>query len=232
MKLALIAFLFGLIVAAVPCVSLIGPAAAGEPVAIVEEISAGVADLQPMSYLESGRQFVLGPGDSVTLGYLKSCLREIITGGAVLVGDRGSTVIGAVALRHESTDCDGGRLQLSAEEAGKGGVTVFRATPRGENGQALPEHEITLFGLSPVFDVAGAPDVVVERLDRPGEHYELVAGHSAALRGNFYDFARARLALSPGGLYRATSGARQIVFRVDPFAASGESPIPGRLIRF
>jgi hypothetical protein len=52
------------------------------------------------------------------------------------------------------------------------------------------------------------------------------------LRGKFYDFAKSGQALTPNGRYVAQLGARKIVFKVDPQAKRGSTPIVGRLVRF
>jgi hypothetical protein len=49
-------------------------------------------------------------------------------------------------------------------------------------------------------------------------------------RGKFYDFARTATALQPGGTYAASLGSQRVVFRVDPAAVPGPTPIIGRLV--
>ena len=71
-----------------------GLAWAGSVVAIVEEIEADRADVAFMDYLGTGRTIVLGKQGRLVLGYLKSCLREVITGGTVTVGVEKSVVKG------------------------------------------------------------------------------------------------------------------------------------------
>ena len=51
--------------------SLIAVAAEKTPVAVVEDVSAGVADLQFMDLLEQGRVIKLGDVQNITLGYLR-----------------------------------------------------------------------------------------------------------------------------------------------------------------
>ena len=67
---------------------------------------------------------------------------------------------------------------------------------------------------------------MIERLDRPGDAVEV------ALDGGRADFAALGRALKPGGIYRARSGARSVVFDVDPLALPGPGPIIGRLVEF
>ena len=86
--------------------SLIAVAAEKTPVAVVEDVSAGAADLQFMDLLEQGRVIKLGDGQNITLGYLRSCTREIVTGGTITVGRDASEVAGG-AIERELVDCDG-----------------------------------------------------------------------------------------------------------------------------
>ncbi len=115
-------------------------ASAGEPVAIVEALAAEGAGLRFMDYVEEGRIIDLGPGGTITLGYLASCRREHIRGGRIVVG-RGQSSVENGEVRRERVNCDGGAIKLSASEADKSGVMVFRKPPR---------QRLTLYGASPV----------------------------------------------------------------------------------
>jgi hypothetical protein len=99
---------------------------------------------------------------------------------------------------------------------------VFRDRPR----------QITLFGLSPLIEAKGGGTLVIERVDQPGERHEVTIAANSLLRGAFYDFAKDDKRLAPGGTYRAKLGAQQIVFKIDPLAQPGRTPIIGRLLRF
>ncbi len=103
-------------------------ASAGEPMAIVENISGGPAGFAFMDYLEEGRVIDLGPGGTITLGYLSSCWLETIRGGRVVVG-REKSVVESGKVQRKRVDCDGGAIKLSVEEADKSGVMVFRRPP-------------------------------------------------------------------------------------------------------
>ena len=72
---------------------------------------------------------------------------------------------------------------------------------------------------------------MVERLDRQGERHEVMVGKDSLLRGRFYDFVSAFLALTPGGSYLARLGDQEIIFNVDPAAKPGATPVIGRLVR-
>lgn len=201
--------------------------AAGEPVALVEDISAKGAGVEFMDYVAAGRSIHLGAGGTLVLSYLKSCVRESVTGGTVTVGADQSRVQGGKVTR-EVVSCDGGKLALTTEQSAKSGTMVFRKAPTAGG---LPAAAIVLYGTAPVIDVPGGGRLVIERLDRPGERLDLQIAGQQLLRGSFYDMAKTDKALQAGGLYRASAGSREIVFRVDPHARSGRGPVISRLLR-
>ena len=215
----------GLVLAVVAANALYNPASAQRPVALVEDVDAPRARVGFMDYVVAGQVIELGATGTLKLGYLKSCLSESIIGGQVIVGLRKSEVRGGT-IKTERVECDGGRLELSAEEAGKSAVLVLRAPPvRRARSAARPSFKI--YGASPFFRSTGAAGkVVIESLDRPGEAVEV------ALKGGRADFAAMGRALKPGGIYRARSGDRSVVFDVDPLARPGPGPIIGRLVEF
>lgn len=200
------------------------------PAALVEDVTGTSAGVEFMDYLPAGRVIKLGTGETLVLGYLKSCVRETIKSGTVTVGSDNSTVAGGV-LSAEKVKCDGGAMNLAASQSAKSGVMVFRAPPKPVAG-AQPALPLTLYGLSPLIDLKGGGLLTIERLDQPGERHEIQIAGTQLLRGAFYDFAKAGVALSAGGLYRATAASRAIEFRVDPFAQAGQAPVVGRLLRF
>lgn len=200
------------------------------PVAVVEDVTGNPAGVEFMDYVSAGKVIRLAAKDQIVLGYMKSCWRETITGGTVTVGLEQSEVAGG-NVRREKVGCDGGKMQLSAQQASKSGAMVFRAPPKPVPG-AGPQPELTLYGLSPVIDLKGGGKLIIERLDQPGEKHEVTIGGQQLLRGSFYDFAKADKSLVAGGVYRASAGSRQIVFKVDPYARPGQAPVVSRLLRF
>src|SRR5262245_57691403 len=78
-------------------------ALAGEPVAIVEEAPEHTG-VTFMDYLDAGRAFDLGPGETLVIDYLKSCLRETIVGGKVVVGFEQSAIKGG-SISRDKFDC-------------------------------------------------------------------------------------------------------------------------------
>ena len=111
---------------------LVSPVAAQTPAAVVEEVGGSVTGVQFMDYVEPGQVIRLGTHDRIVLGYLKSCWRETITGGTVTVGTEQSEVAGGEVVRAKIA-CEGGKMTLSAELAGKSGAMVFRQVPRRQS---------------------------------------------------------------------------------------------------
>jgi hypothetical protein len=208
---------------------LVSPVGAQTPAAVVEEVGGGVTGVQFMDYVEPGQVIRLGGHARLVLGYLKSCWRETITGGTVTIGAEQSEVAGGEVVRAKIA-CQGGKMMLSAELAGKSGAMVFRQVPNRQ-AAGTPRPQFTLYGLSPVFEVRPGGRLVVERLDQPGERHEIVVTDQQLIRGAFLDFAKAGVALAPGGIYRAKMAGQEIVFKIDADAKPGDAPLAGRLAR-
>lgn len=209
--------------------ALILTASAQSPAAVVEEIQGSVPGIQFMDYVDPGQVIRLGAHDRIVLGYLKSCWRETISGGTVTVGPEQSEVAGGEVARAKVA-CEGGKMMLSAELAGKSGAMVFRQAPKPQ-AAAAPHPQFTLYGLSPVFEVRPPGKLVVQRLDQPGERHEIAVTEQQLVRGAFLDFAKSGVALAPGGIYRAKLADQEIVFKIDPDAKPGDAPLVGRLAR-
>ncbi|MCG5240891.1 hypothetical protein [Azospirillum doebereinerae] len=215
-----------LMLAAVPsAVPAFAAAPAGQPTALVEDVSDGVAGVQPMDYLGAGRTVTLAAGQTLTLSYLDSCVNETITGGGVTIGARESTVTGGKIDRH-TLPCDGGKLLLAANEAGKAGVTVFRSAPIALPG-AKPKPDLTLYKTRPLLLLTAPGPVTFERLDAEG-----TAPVTVNVPGTTLDTAKGGAPLVPGGLYKVAAGAKSYVVKIDPQAKDEAGPALGRLIRF
>jgi hypothetical protein len=204
-------------------------AAAQAPVAVVEAVKGKVAGVEFMDYVAPGNKIELGAKGSIVLSYMKSCRREIITGGTVTVGTEQSTVDHGKVER-TVVDCDADHIQLTAREASQSAATVFRSMAPTQQAASTPQ--ITLYGRSPVVETNGPGTLVIERLDQPGERHEVTLSNKLLNRGRFYDFAKAHKALTPGATYRASLGGLTVVFKVDAKAKPGSTPIIGRLLRF
>lgn len=204
-----------------------GLAAAQAPVAVVEEVEGKVTGAEFMDYVAPGKVIKLGPASTIVLGYMKSCSRETIAGvGTVIVGAEESMVhLGEI--KTSKVQCDSSRSLLTDREVSDSAATVVRSV--GEKAALAPR--FTLYGLSPVIETTGDGKLVVERLDRKGERYDVDLTAASVVRGKFYDFARTGTALKPGGIYAASLGSRKAVFLVDEHAEPGRTPIVGRLVR-
>jgi hypothetical protein len=209
---------------------LAGAARADEPSALVEAVTGAPAGIQLMEYLEVGRTIELGPRDTIVVDYLRSCIREIVTGGVLTIGPEQSMVAGGT-LQREKVECDGGHFHPSAEQSGSSGVIVFRGERKPDGHRVNVVVERTLYGLSPLIDLRGAKKLVIERLDPPEERVVIDIRAGDLVNGSFYDFAKAQRRLVAGGIYRASADGRSIVFKIARAAKPGQSPLAGRLLR-
>jgi hypothetical protein len=202
------------------------PAAAESPVAVVEDVQGKVTGAEFMDYVAPGKIIKLGPGASLVLGYMKSCRREIIAGlGTVIVG-ADESMVHLAEVKREKPECDSGHAHATARETSDVAATVVRSMAK----DISTTPEVTLYGASPVVEARGRGTLVVERLDLKGERQRIeLSGNQ--LKGRFYDFAGVNRSLTPGGTYAASFASSRIVFRVDPKAKPGPTPIVGRLLR-
>lgn len=219
-----ILFLFAL-----ACGLVAAPALAQAPVAVVEDIAARNAGVDFMDYVSAGKEIRLAGSETLTLSYLKSCIRESITGGIVTIGATQSAVAGGKVDR-QTVKCDGGKLALTADQSAKSGAMVFRRAPTRP--ASHPDPEMTLYGTAPVLIVPGGGTVVIERLDAAADKLEIVVAAQQLRPRAYYDLAIDGKALVAGGLYRASTGSREIIFNIDANAAPGRAPLIGRLLQF
>jgi len=208
------------------------------PAAVVEEVSGKSAGVEFMDYVTPGKVIRLGRQDTIVLGYLKSCWRETIVGGTVTVGTEQSDVQGGKVERTQ-VKCDGGRMQLSAGQAVQSAGYVSRSVDlSGRDASALErqkregtvEPQITLYGRVPTIELGAGGTLVVERIDVPGEKFEIAVSSRQLARGVFFDLAKAHRLLAAGGIYRATFGTKQVVFKIAPDAPAS-APVIARLLR-
>jgi hypothetical protein len=204
-----------------------GSATAQAPVAVVEEVQGNVTGAEFMDYVVPGKVIKLGQGASVVLGYMKSCRRESISGvGTVIVGQDESKVHLA-EVEGSKTECDPAQAHATTRATSDVAASVVRSL---EKGAAPAGPQLTLYGTSPLVEAKGRGTLVFERLDQKGERQQFdLTGNQ--LKGRFYDLAGTSKSLTPGATYAATFASRRIVFRVDPKAKPGPTPIVGRLLR-
>lgn len=210
------------------CVAAAGAATAQPPVAVVEDVTGHPAGVQMMDYVTPGQVIALGPSDSIILGYLTSCARETITGGKVTVGTDHSEIVGGTVQRN-TIQCHGGKMELTAQVAEKSASMIIREVPQFFHREVKPQ--LTIYGQSPIVQVHPIGALVIERIDAPAERLDILLPDAQLINGKFLDFAATGVTLAPGGLYKARVGMQEIVFRVDPGAQPGRTPVAGRLLQ-
>jgi hypothetical protein len=99
-------------------------AKAQRPVAVVEEVKGKVVGVEFMDYVTPGTVIKLGPKGSIVLGYMKSCWRETITGGTVVVGVEQS-LVHLAEIERVKVDC-GASQPLIDQRTRESAGTVFR----------------------------------------------------------------------------------------------------------
>jgi hypothetical protein len=204
-----------------------GSAAAGQ-VALVESVTGTPAGVALMDYLETGKTIVLAPRESVVLSYMSSCIRETITGGTVVVGADQSDTQGG-KIQRAKVACDAGKMVLTSAQSAQFGGRVFRSAPAVNGPPRDPQ--LTLYGRSPIVEVKAPGRLLVERVDRGNDNFMVEVTADQLLHGRFYDFAKSGRNLAAGGVYRISGGGQEIIFRIDPGAKPGSTPIMGRLLR-
>lgn len=200
------------------------PVAAASPVALVEEVRGNLPGVEFMDYLDAGKVIQLGPQDTIVLSYLKSCMHETITGGAVTIGTEQSEVSSGTVAR-DPIACDTGKMQLPSQVAQQSAGMAFRSRPS-------LKPQFTVYGLPPMMQLPAPGRLVIDRIDQAGEHFAIDVDREHLLHGAFYDFGQSGRTLVPGGIYRAAFGQQQVVFKIDPQSEPRGAPIIGRLVRF
>ncbi|MBV8700080.1 MAG: hypothetical protein JO052_19835 [Bradyrhizobium sp.] len=213
-----------ILIATITVIGLTAAAAAEPPVALVEELRGKVTGAEFMDYVTPGQVIKIGPGGAIILSYLKSCRRETISGiGTVIVGSDASKVH-LSDVRDETIACDADHAHATVKETSEAAATIVRGLA------AQPAPQVTLYGASPMFAAAGRGTLVLERLDEPGERQKIDIGGNQ-IKGRFFDFAKNNRQLAPGGTYLARFKETAIVFRIDPQAKGGATPLLGRLLQ-
>ena len=203
--------------------------AAAAPAAMVEDVAGNPPGIGLFDYLAAGRVIHLQAADRLVLDYFHSCIREVIAAGTVTIGIDQSGVQGGKVTRSKVA-CDGGQLQLSTAQAEASAVIVFRGTSSSED-KKLPTPARTLYGTSPLIELAGGGHLVIERLDKTEPAIALDLTAANMIHGRFYDFAQHGQALQPGGLYKAEAHGRSLVFALSPAAQPGATAPVSRLLK-
>lgn len=197
------------------------PALAAAPVAIVEDVGEGLLGVEPMDYLSAGRKIDLGANATLVVSYFSSCAREKITGGQVLIQD-GSSVVTGGAVERTVLKCEADKMLLSQRQGEQTAGVVERGITIGASN--LPK----IYGASPVLVAPLGRPIVLQRMGESSATEQLSAQRIGGRL--IYDFAREGRALVAGGAYRATAGDRKVLFRIDPAAGAGATPLLGRLV--
>jgi hypothetical protein len=213
-----------ILIATITLIGLTSAAVAEPPVALVEELQGKVTGVEFMDYVTPGQVIKIGSGGSVVLSYLKSCRRETISGiGTVIVGNDASKVH-LSDVKDETIACDADHAHATVRETSEAAATIVRGLA------ALPAPQVTLYCASPIIGAAGYGTLVLERLDEPGERQKIEIGGNR-IKGRFFDFAKNNRQFTPGGIYLARFKETAIVFRIDPQAKGGATPLLGRLLQ-
>jgi hypothetical protein len=123
--------------------------------------------------------------------------------------------------------CDPNQAAKVGKEVGESAATVVRSLKDDKSSASAP---LMLHGTEPMVVTNEHGKMVVERLDVKGERYEVDVSPASLTRGRFFDFAKTKIALKPGGAYSLTLNSKFKTFVVDPNASSGASPVIGRLV--
>jgi hypothetical protein len=217
------------ITAMVGLISLTGVAVAGPaqaPVAVIEDMQGKVTGAELMDYVVPGQVIKLNAGSSIVIGYMKSCWRETISGiGTVIVGTEQSQVHLA-EFKAGKVPCDATQAERINKEAGESAATVVRSLKDDLKGP----QPLVLHGQSPILATSERGKLVVERLDVKGERYDIDLAKAQPSRGKFYDLAKSKISLKPGGAYSMTVNSKTVAFVVDSGATPGAGPVIGRLV--
>ena len=191
-------------------------AKAQSPVAVVEEVKGKVVGVEFMDYVTPGTVIKLGPKGSIVLGYLKSCWRETITGGTVVVGVEQSLVHLAEIEQHNAHRTEErevlypwhpwfGRVVFVHETVNKGGVLVLRCSQSSEEGARCLETPEWIFDRATCCGMVRGDSPRVNR----AALYRLKALISGGFVGSSGGVIEARsYSLSPEGEADAPSGSR------------------------
>lgn len=190
--------------------------AAPAPVAIIEDINAININLAFMDYVNEGQVIKLGKKESITLGYLSSCQREVITGGTITIG-KGRSKVSEGHLIREEMECDGGQAKLSGQQAVTSAALAFR-------GKAKNKPRIIIYGNAPIFRLRTADvTITIKPINHNGKN------HTIKVKGYFVDLVNKNISLSPG-VYKVVAGENSTIFKVHHNAQPGKAAIISRLI--
>lgn len=187
-----------------------GASAATKPVAIVEDSPKTTGRGQAFDLLEQNEVLKLASGETLVLGYLKSCTRETITGGTVTIGAKESTVEGGKVTR-EKTECTQTKLALTADESQQSATIAFR-------GQI--KHVYTR---QPLIVAEKSETVKIEPIEG-GESWNLRPENGRI------DFRAAKFEMQPGMRYKVTGAKASLIVEVDAAATTAKTGVLERVV--
>lgn len=200
-------------------------AAAQLPSALVEQVTGALAGPELLDYVSPGQVVQLGKSGTLILAYLESCTRELIIGGEVTVGLHSSQVKGG-EIKRENPPCN--RTAVSTAVTSDAGGAVFRGPPTDK--RAAETSRAAIHSQSPIFEISAPGTMMLKRIDRPGEQYEIDVSPGSLVKGKFYDLAAGNRRLKPGGRYEVSLGESRLILEVDQLAFS-DGPLLARLVR-
>jgi hypothetical protein len=200
----------GLIAVAVLILSGHSSEAAPKAVAIVEDSMRNEGPGRAFDMLPENTVLDLAQGETIVLGYLKSCVRETITGGKVTVGQKESAVEGGKVAR-EKTECTETRLALTADESQQSATIAFR-------GQI--KH---VFTRQPLIVAEKSETVKIEPIEG-GESWNLKPENGRI------DFRAAKFEMQPGARYKVTGAKAALIIEVDAAATTAKTGTLERVV--
>lgn len=172
-------------------------------VAVVEDSQKTAGLGQIFDMLAENDVIDLAPNETIVLGYTKSCVREHITGGKVVVGRKESTVTGGAVTR-ETVQCAVNKLALNADESQQSATIAFRGAVKH------------IYVRQPVVMARKSAGVVVEAIEG-GQTWKVVP------KDGRIDFAAEKIELTPGASYRLKGFTQTVIVEVDPKATSAKT---------
>ncbi|MEQ8440948.1 MAG: hypothetical protein RIM33_10050 [Alphaproteobacteria bacterium] len=200
----------------------IGPAAADDPSAMVEDITSIRDDVQLMDYLTPGQEITLSGDETIVIGYFASCLQETVTGGTVTVGEYESSVDGGTVATERGFDCDDQVITYTLAQQQEAGTTALRAgTPCD---QIVPD--IVIYDTSPLIRLSDGGSAIAYRdlCAEAGQEMQTLDAEQGIV-----DFRAQGLSLTPEHLYLLQSGDREVLVLISALA---EPDTPSLLARY
>jgi hypothetical protein len=190
-------------------------AAVTSEIALVEEVSAPVGGVVPFETLTLGQRFSLPAGVRLTIGLLKACAEETITGGDVVMTTDGAKVTGGTVDRHD-VPCPP-TLKPTKVEAQQIGAVVLRAPARSILAVQSPRLLVPEPGSVTCEEVTGG---FLRTIPVVGRGVDLADLGIVLKRGQSYHL-----------IFSGTSASSEITLRIAPDAVPA-APALSRTIRF